>query len=127
MGVARGLRVYPNFVDYLSIQKGIQHPREVGGVDAVHGGARANDWIQAENDLVRVVLGEAVDQAYLSADGPLAAGRGLVDRLANDLGGAVHVRGLDRFEGALRVYDHGDVRVPLAGGIYLPGGEAGMH
>ena len=53
-----------------------------------------NDWVQAENYLVRVVLGEAVDQAYLSADCPLAAGRGLVDRLANDLSGAVNIRGL---------------------------------
>ena len=81
---------------------------------------------EAEDGLVRVLQGQAVDEADFGADGPDAAGRGLVDGLADELGGAVQVGDLEGFHGTFGVDQDVDVGVAVAGRLDLGRGEAGV-
>ena len=58
-----------------ALAEALEEPGEGGGVDAVHGAAWADEWVEAEDGLVRVFAGEAADEVDLGADGPDGAGR----------------------------------------------------
>src|SRR5207249_2436301 len=63
----------------------LQYPGQVGRVNPIHGGAGADDRVEAEDELVRILFGETVDQIDLGAHGPLAACGSLTDGLDNEL------------------------------------------
>src|SRR5579885_3917472 len=62
-------------------------------MDAVHGRAGADDRIEAEDELVGMLLGQALDQVDLRANGPLAASGGLLNLLNDVFGRAVEIGG----------------------------------
>src|SRR5688572_28408388 len=82
--IAGRLFVHRHAVDYAASCQLFHRPRQVGRVDAVHSGAGANDRVEAEDGLVRVLVRQAADEVYLRADGKLAAGRALRDRLDDE-------------------------------------------
>ena len=68
--VSRDLGVDGDLVDDLAPCQMLQRPEDVGGMDAVHRRAGADDRIEAEDVLVRKFRVEAVDQVDLGADSP---------------------------------------------------------
>jgi hypothetical protein len=67
-GRRAGLRVDRDLVDDPPRDEVLQHPQQVAGVDAVHRRAGADDRVQAEDRLVRVLVLEPVDQVDLGPD-----------------------------------------------------------
>ena len=99
-------------------------PGQVARVDAVHGGAGADDGVEAEDGVLWVLGGEALDEVDLGANGEDAAGGGGFDGLDDKVGGAVGVGCVDDGHGALRVDDDVNTGVTLAGERDLFDGEA---
>ena len=106
--VARDLGVDGDLVDDLAPRQVLQRPEDVGGMDAVHRRAGADDRIEAEDVLVRQLRVEAVDQVDLGADGPGRPGGRRRDGVDDELGRAVTIGGLDDLQPALRVDDDVD-------------------
>src|SRR5699024_10171463 len=114
-------------VDDLTGEQRLEHPGEIAGVDAVHGRAGAHHRVEAEDGVLRVRGGEALDQVDLGAD---REGRGLrrvLDRAADVVGGAGFGGRVDHGHGAFGVDDDAHVGVFGAGLVDLGGGEALVH
>ncbi len=77
-------------------------------VDAVHRRAEALAVAEADDELVGVILGEAVDHVDFRAHGPFAAGRGGGDGLADEVGRACKIGLLHDLKAALGVDDDFD-------------------
>src|SRR5699024_1358575 len=114
-------------VDGLPLQQRLEHPGEVAGVDAVHRRAWADDRVQAEDGVLRVLGGQALDQVDLGADGEGGGLGGLFDGAADVVGGAGLVGRIDHGHRALGMDDHAHPRVLGAGLVDLAGGEALVH
>ena len=95
-------------------------------MDAVHGAAGADDGVEAEDGLVGVVGGEALDEVDLGTDGDHRTGRGGFDGLLDVVGGACLIGGIHDLHGALGVDDDSDAGVSLACVRDLVNGEALM-
>ena len=93
-------------------------------MDAVHGGAGADDGVEAEDGVLGVLVGEALDEVDLGADGEDGAGGGGGDGLDDEVGRACGIGCVDDVHGALGVDDDADVGVLGAGRGDLAGGEA---
>ena len=115
-----------DLVDDLAPRQVLQRPEDVGGVDAVHRRAGADDRIEAEDVLVRQLGVEAVDQVDLGADCPGRPGGRRRDGVDDELGRAVAIGGLDDFQPALRVDDDVDARVLGPRRLDLLDREAGV-
>src|SRR2546421_9977789 len=80
------LAIYADLVDDLALDQSFQHPREIGRVYAVHGGARTDNWVKTEDELLRMLFCQAMHQVNLSTNSPLASRRGFLDLLNDKLG-----------------------------------------
>ena len=89
-------------------------------MDAVHGGAGADDGVEAEDGVFGVLGGEALDEVDLGADGEGRAGGSGGDGFDDEVSGAGGVGGVDDFHGALGMDDdagrRGDARGPWRSG-----------
>src|SRR6266851_1189395 len=81
--------VHLHLIDDLAFEQAFKDPGEVGGVDAVHGRAGADYRVEAENQLLGMLLRKAMHKVNLSSYSPLAARRSTFDLLDNVLGRAV--------------------------------------
>ena len=95
LGVARGVLVHGDAVDDIALFDVLQRPGEVGRVDAVHGGARADHRVEAEHGFVGVLRGKTVHQVDFGAYGDGGAGGRVGDFLDDVGGGAGTVGGVD--------------------------------
>src|SRR5215469_6783429 len=102
------LLVHLHLVDDLAVEQAFEYPGKVGGVDAVHGRAGADHRVEAENQLLRMFLRQAMHEVNLGSYSPLAARRGAFDLLDNVLGRAVEVSRFDYLTAALWMYKHLD-------------------
>ena len=50
-----------NLIDYVSLQKRLQAPKQERGMDAVHGGAGANKGVEAKHRAIWMSLCEPLD------------------------------------------------------------------
>ena len=106
---------YRNAVEHLPAGEGLQHPRDVAGVDAVHGRAGANHGVETEDLVLRVLIREPLHQVDLRSNGERAAGRSGGYGLGDVVCRARGVGRIDDRHGALRVHDDADVREAHAG------------
>ena len=60
-----------DLVDHMALGQVLQRPDQVRQVDPVHRGAVADMLLQKDDFLVGMIMGKALDQIQLSADGPL--------------------------------------------------------
>ena len=118
---------YGNAVEDLAPLEGLQHPGDVTGVDAVHGRAGADDGVETEDFVLRVLVRQALHQIDLSADGERAAGWSRGDGLGDVVRRARSIGRIDDRHGALRVHDDTDVWKAQAGGFDLADSEALVH
>src|SRR5690349_7588851 len=93
-------------------------------MDPVHGRAGADNRIEAEDPLVRMLLLEAAHQVDLRADRPLRLGRSGLDLLDYVFGRSVQICSPHHVEGALRVHDDGNAGVLGPCLFYLFDGES---
>ena len=112
-----------DLVDDVAFHEVVEDPEEMGGVDAVHGGAEALAFGEGDDVFVGELFGEAVDHVDFGADGPGGAGRGGCDGLADEIGAAGEVGFLDDFVAAFGVDDDFHVGVLRAGLIDVFGAE----
>src|SRR6266446_7978800 len=82
-------------VDDLAFDQSLKHPGEVGWMDAVHGGARADNRVEAEDELLWMFLCQAMYEVNFGSYGPLASRRSTLDLLYDVLGRAVEIGCLD--------------------------------
>ena len=111
----------------LAFQQPVQHPKQVGRVDAVHGGTGAGHRVQAEHGFIRVVDRQPVDQAKLSTDPPFATRRGQIDLFPDEFNRANPARCLDGLHGTFRVDNYVDIGVEGPSRVDLAGREPGMY
>lgn len=105
----------------------LEGPDEVREVDAVHRGAVADRLVEEDDVLVGVLLGQALDQVQLGADGPRRAGFGLRDGVDDVLRRADQVRLEDDLVLALGVHDHVDAGYAGADVVHGRRGEPAVH
>ena len=89
-------------VDHPALDELLEHPRQVGEVDAVHRRARADQRVERHDGLVGVLLGEPVDEVDLGADARSSTRRGAARGLDDEVGRADLVGEPPRSRGAPR-------------------------
>ena len=68
-GAGPGAFVDGDAIDHAAIDQILEHPKQMGRVDAVHRGAQALMRRKAQDGLVGVALSQAVDQMDFGAHG----------------------------------------------------------
>src|SRR5699024_2428272 len=100
-----------DLIDGLTVDERLEHPGDVAGVDPVHRRTRADDGIEAEDRVLRMLGGQPLDEVDLRADGE---GRRLIrlgDGLRDVCGRAGLIGGGHGLARALGVDDDADVRM----------------
>ena len=105
----------------------LEHPAQVGGVDAEHGRARADQRVERLDRLSRVLGGQPLHQVDLGGDGEDRAGGGPFDRPDDVVGRPDLVGQLDHLVAALGVDDDDAVGVLGPEGGDVLGPEALVH
>ena len=126
-GPGGGLVVDHDPVAHLALDQSLEHPGQVGGVDAEHGRARAHQRVEGDHRLVRGLVVEPLDQVDLGADADDRPGRGLGHGPDDVVGGADQVGGLDHVVGALGMGDHDAVGVLGPEGVDVGRAEPLVH
>src|SRR5579859_5649508 len=97
----RGFGIDLDLIDDLVLEERFQDPGEIGRVDAIHGGARTDNRIKAENVLLGMLFGEAMHQIDLGGHPPLSASGSALDLLNDILGRAIEVGSFYNFTATL--------------------------
>ena len=100
------LGCHPDFVDHPPLGQRLEGPRDVGRVYPVHRATGADDRVQAEDRLLRVLPGQPADHVDLGTDRPRRPRRRRFDSLQDGLGGAALVGRLDNLPADLGVHHH---------------------
>src|SRR5437763_1254205 len=85
-GPVSRLLIYADLVDDLALDQSFQNPGEIGRVYAVHGGARTDNRIKTEDELLWMFFCQAMHQVNLGSNSPLSSSRSFLDLLNNKLG-----------------------------------------
>ena len=122
-GEVFGFGINFDLVDNAAGNEFVEAPEEMFEVDAVHGGAEALDSGERTDGLVGMAVSQSAYQVDFGANGPVAAGGGVVDRLDDEFGAAGEVGVLNHFPGAFGVDENFAGRIGSVDVIALLGGE----
>ena len=127
-GVGGCLAVHGDLIADLTVDEPVEDPGEMRQVDPEHRGAGADERVERDDRPVGgVLVGEAVDEMNLGADGDGRAGRSRRHSLDDVVGRSDLVRHLDDLVRALRVHDHDAVGVLGPEGVDVDGRETLVH